>query len=90
MKEEHWLKMWKDYLDFLKEHKRRPSKYVGEDRTLVNWLKYNRKIRNKGLLNEERSKLLDVLLAEADKYRRVNQHQYLHRDDLKKEIRNMN
>ena len=47
---------------------------------LVNWLKYNRKMRNKGLLGESRLKRLNELLKEAESYRRVNQHQYLHLD----------
>ena len=47
---------------------------------LVNWLKYNRKMRNKGKLSENRLKQLDELLREAESYRRVNQHQYLHLD----------
>ncbi len=70
---------------YLETNKRRPSKYHPEDMRLVNWLKYNRKMRNKGKLNEERSKLLDELLEKAENYRRVNQHQYLHQEPLDSE-----
>lgn len=78
MKDEHWLEMWQAYRDYMSANKRRPSKYHPEDMRLVNWLKYNRKVRNKGKLSEERLKKLNELLKEAESFRRVNQHQYLH------------
>lgn len=52
--EEHWQTMFDAYMKFMKDNKRCPSKYKPEDRKLVNWLKYNRKMRNKGLLDEAR------------------------------------
>ena len=32
--------MWQQYMDFLHENKRRPSKYKPEERDLVNWAKH--------------------------------------------------
>jgi hypothetical protein len=87
MKDEHWLVAWNEYMAYMKKNKRRPSKYHQEDMKLVNWLKYNRKIRNKGLLSEERSKKLDILLKEAEAYRRINQHQYLHKENFESDNR---
>lgn len=46
--EEHWQTMFDAYMKFMKDNKRCPSKYKAEERKLVNWLKYNRKMRNKG------------------------------------------
>ncbi len=71
-----WLQKWQEYMSFLETNKRRPSKYHVEDRRLVNWLKYNRKMFRINKLCEVRKEKLKVLLAEADKYRRVNQHSY--------------
>lgn len=68
MRDEHWLETWKEYMAYLRRNKRRPSKYRIEDMKLVNWLKYNRKIRNKGLLSEERSEKLDVLMKELKNF----------------------
>lgn len=65
MTEEHWLKSWNAYMAYLKKNKHRPSKYHQEDMKLVNWLKYNRKMRNKGLLSEERSKKLNEALGRS-------------------------
>lgn len=66
--------MWQSYMDFLSVNQRRPSKYKGEERGLVNWLKHVRKLRNQGLLPEERQEGLARLLSEAARYQRINQH----------------
>lgn len=71
-----WLLNWQDYMSYLETNKRRPSKYHVEDKRLVNWLKYNRKMFRKNKLDEARMKKLSILLAKADKYRRVNQYSY--------------
>jgi hypothetical protein len=75
--DQRWVKMWQMYMDFLHDNKRRPSKYYPEERDLVNWAKYNRKLVNKGELKECRRNRFDELVAEAGKYQRVNQHQYI-------------
>ena len=69
--------MWQKYMDFLHNNKRRPSKYQPEERDLVNWAKHNRKLVNKGVLKADRKTRFDQLVAEAEKYQRVNQHQYV-------------
>lgn len=74
--EERWMQMWKEYMDFLTTNKRRPSKYDEEERTLVNWMKHNRKIKNQGKMPPQRMPKLQELVAMSEKYQRVNQHQY--------------
>ncbi len=74
--DEMWLLKWQEYMSFLETNKRRPSKYHIENRRLVNWLKYNRKMFRDNKLDEVRKGKLNVLLAEANKFRRVNQHGY--------------
>lgn len=74
--DEMWLLKWQEYMSFLDTNKRRPSKYHVEDRHLANWLKYNRKMFRINKLGEDRKEKLNVLLAEANKYRRINQHGY--------------
>lgn len=75
--EQRWMMMWQMYMDFLHNNKRRPSKYQPEERDLVNWAKHNRKLVNKGELKDDRKARFDQLVAEAEKYQRVNQHQYV-------------
>ncbi len=80
--EEKWLKMWKDYMYFMLKNKRRPSKYKGEERILTNWAKQNRKMRNRGQMDDYRERMFGQLTAEAQKYRRVNQYAYMNRDGI--------
>ena len=75
--DQRWIMMWQKYMDFLHNNKRRPSKYQPEERDLVNWAKHNRKLVNKGVLKVDRKTRFDQLVAEAEKYQRVNQHQYV-------------
>ena len=77
---ERWLSMFNTYMDFIRTNKRCPSKYKPEERNLVNWAKYNRKMRNKGLLDEARLQKLSELTALSAQYRRVNQHAYLNKE----------
>lgn len=74
--DEIWLLRWHECMSYLKTNKRGPSKYHAEDRRLVNWLKYNRKMAKMNRLDEVRKEKFDVLLAEVAKYRRVNQYSY--------------
>ncbi len=72
--DERWQQMWQTCIDFMRLNKRRPSKYAPAERPLVNWLKHNRKLLNQGKMPERRKAAFDRLLAEADKYRHVNQY----------------
>ena len=40
-RDERWNQMWDAVMLFLKENKRRPSKYKPEEHDLRNWVKYN-------------------------------------------------
>lgn len=76
-RDEQWLQMWQQYMNFLHRNRRRPSKYYPEESKLVNWLKHNRKARNKGIFPSRREELFSKLLEEARKYQRTNQHAYI-------------
>lgn len=75
--EERWLNMWQKYMDFMHENKRTPSKYDPDEKSLVNWVKHTRKLRNQGKMQESRKEKFAQLLDEAKKYQRVNQYVYV-------------
>lgn len=75
--DDRWTHRWQEYIDFLHENKRRPSKYYAEERDLVNWAKHSRKLRNQDKLPDSRKAKFGQLLSEAAKYQRVNQHAYV-------------
>ena len=39
-----WLNKYEEVVSFIETNHRNPSKYVAEDRDMLNWLKANRKV----------------------------------------------
>ena len=72
--EERWLANWQEVMDFMMANKRRPSKFVDEERGLRNWWKHQQKLVNAGTLKPERMEMFKNLLELGEKYRRVNQY----------------
>ncbi len=73
--DERWQEKYEEVVTFIKKNHRNPSKYVDEERGLVNWCKYQRKIINAGGMKPERVALFQKLLELGEEYRRVNQYQ---------------
>ena len=72
--EERWNARYEEVKSFILENKRNPSKYVDEERNMVNYLKHTRKQLNAGLLKPERVEEFKKLLALCEQYRRKNQY----------------
>ena len=60
--EENWQRNYAALREYIAKNGRLPSKWIKEDRGLLNWWKYNRKCRKAGKLSTERCRLLDILL----------------------------
>lgn len=73
--DELWLTKWQEAMDFLRTNMRRPSKYVPEERNMLNWWKHNKKLLNSGDLKPERLELFKQLLALGEQYKHVNKYQ---------------
>lgn len=71
---ERWMNMWRRYMAYMKRNGRRPSKVKKRDMALVNWLKYNRKRRNKGLLDAKRCARIDTIDEEAARLKCIKQN----------------
>ena len=48
--DERWLHQWQTIMDFMEANKRRPSKFVDEERRMRNWWKHQQKLLNAGEL----------------------------------------
>lgn len=72
---DRWLSQWKEVMDFMESNKRRPSKFVDEERGMRNWWKHQQKLMNAGALKPERIEPFKLLLEIGEKYRHVNQYQ---------------
>ena len=56
-----WLAHYNELRIYLEEHHQLPDKKRTENRALLNWWKYNKKLFKAGRLTEERLKLLHQL-----------------------------
>lgn len=73
--DEKWLANWREVMDFMESNKRRPSKFIPEERGMRNWWKHQQKLVNAGELKEDRVELFKELLEVGEKYRHKNQYQ---------------
>lgn len=62
-------------MDFMEAKKRRPSKFVDEERGMRNWWKQQQKLLNAGELKTNRLEKFNELLKLGEKYKHVNQFQ---------------
>lgn len=72
--DERWMANWKEVMDFMEANKRRPSKFVDEERRMRNWWKHQQKLVNAGELKAERMEKFKELLEVGEKYKHVNQY----------------
>ena len=71
--EEKWQQKYEEVVTFIETNKRNPSKHRIEEHDMLNWLKANRKVMNKGEMKEERVERFKELLALGEKYKHINQ-----------------
>ncbi len=60
--DERWLTQRKDVMDFMEANKRRPLKFIDEERGMRNWWKHQQKLINAGELKPERIEAFKELL----------------------------
>lgn len=56
--EQKWLENYALLKEYIEEHRHLPNKKKVENRGLLNWWKYNRKLVRTGRLDEERAQML--------------------------------
>lgn len=57
----NWHFKYRSVWTFVQIHRRYPSRHHPEEHILLNWMKYNRRLINKGLLSEDKIQLLKKL-----------------------------
>ena len=73
--DERWKAKYDEVIDFIKTNHRNPSKHRIEEHLMLNWVKQQRKLKNKGDLGAERLEMLDGLLSLWAECKRKNQYQ---------------
>ena len=73
--DERWLSKYNEVMDFMETNHKNPSKHRIEEHQMLNFVKHNRKLMNKGELKGEREEMFEKLLEMGERYKRVNQWQ---------------
>lgn len=73
--DEGWMMRYKEVVEFIEREHRNPSKYVDEERNMVNFLKHTRKQLNQGVLKPERIEEFKKLQELMERYKRKNQYE---------------
>lgn len=73
--DERWQKQYDDVMEFLAKNHRNPSRHRLEEHDMLNWVKQQRKLKNKGDLRPDRAEMLERLLSLWEECKRVNQWQ---------------
>ena len=71
--EDRWITRYEEVKTFIENNKRNPSKHRLEEHDMLNWVKQQRKLKNKGELKPERAEMLERLLSLWEEYKRKNQ-----------------
>ena len=72
--DERWNLRYQEVMDFITANRRNPSKHRIEEHDMLNWVKANRKVMNKGGMRPERIERFRELLEMCERYRRKNQY----------------
>ncbi len=60
--DERWLTKYNEVMDFMETNHRNPSRHRLEEHDMLNWVKQQRKLKNKGELKAERAEMFEKLL----------------------------
>ena len=71
--DERWMVRYEEVMAFIESNHRNPSRHRIEEHDMLNWVKANRKVTNKGEMKAERMERFRELLEMCERYRRVNQ-----------------
>ena len=73
--DEKWMAKYQEVVGFIEANHRNPSKHRIEEHDMLNWVKANRKVMNKGEMKFERVEKFRKLLEMTEQYRRKNQYE---------------
>ena len=73
-RETAWKKNYEALWAVVSDNHRGPTRHHIEEKHMLNWLKYNRKMLNKEKLSPERKELILRLKALISSFNRVNQY----------------
>ena len=69
------MRRYQEVVEFLEKNHRNPSRHRIEEHDMLNWVKANRKVMNKGEMKGERVERFRELMEMMERYRRKNQYE---------------
>lgn len=72
--EERWNARYEEVREFILKNKRNPSKHRIEEHQMLNFIKHNRKLVNKGEMRSERVEKFKELMELCERNRKKNQY----------------
>lgn len=73
--DERWKLKFDEAMEFMELNHRNPSRHRLEEHDVLNWIKHNRKVMNKGEMKGERVEMFKGLLDLCEQYKRKNQYE---------------
>ena len=73
--DEKWMVRYNEVKSFIETNKRNPSKHRIEEHLMLNFVKHNRRLMNKGEMKPERVERFRELLSLIEQYKRKNQYE---------------
>lgn len=73
--DERWLTRCNEVIEFISSNQRNPSKYRIEEHDMLNRVKANRKVMNKGEMKEKRVESFRELMEMMELCKRKNQYE---------------
>lgn len=73
--DERWAARYNEVMEFIVTNHRNPSRHRIEEHLMLNFVKHNRKLMNRGKIKAERVDKLKELFAKMEGCKRVNQYQ---------------
>lgn len=72
--DERWIQRYNEVVEFISANHRNPSKHRIEEHLMLNFIKHNRKLMNKGEMKTERVEPFKQLLELIDQNKHMNQY----------------
>ncbi|MBQ3827530.1 MAG: hypothetical protein II812_05205, partial [Prevotella sp.] len=65
--DERWQSKYNEVVEFMNTSHRNPSKHRIEEHLMLNWMKHQRKLMNKGELRADRVELFRILITKGER-----------------------
>jgi HAD superfamily hydrolase (TIGR01509 family) len=77
LRETSWHLNYHEVMQFIGDNKKKPSKHFDDEDSMFYWIKYNKRLMQRGKLPTERKERMEKLLEALAQYKRFNSYTYV-------------